>query len=170
MKLTIDPVTTPAQIDAVAALARTIWFEHYPGIISWAQVHYMLQRDYSRAVVSAELARGVRWDLAAAGASPLGFAAYRVDGDAVMIDKLYVLAASRGRGTARRLVARVEAFARETGCAHLRLTVNKRNLSSIRAYLRLGFAFEASVTKPIGYGFLMDDYAMKRELADDRAQ
>jgi RimJ/RimL family protein N-acetyltransferase len=44
------------------------------------------------------------------------------------------------------------------------LTVNKRNTSSIEAYLRLGFSREGSQVADIGHGFVMDDYVMGRRL------
>ena len=50
MDAAIQPVASVDDIRIVQSLARTIWFDHYPGIISWAQVHYMLERGYRVAV------------------------------------------------------------------------------------------------------------------------
>jgi hypothetical protein len=44
-------------IRLVADLARSIWFEHDPAIISWSQIHYMLEAGYAPRVIAAEMAR-----------------------------------------------------------------------------------------------------------------
>ena len=36
------------QVEALGALARHIWQRHYPGIISPAQIDYMLHQRYAR--------------------------------------------------------------------------------------------------------------------------
>jgi ribosomal protein S18 acetylase RimI-like enzyme len=149
-------------VDVVQALARSIWFAHYPGIISWAQVHYMLERGYTRDAILAELARGVRWALVRNGIEPIGFCAYRKRDTDVSLDKLYIKAAARRTGAARSCVERASAFARQEGVGSVSLTVNKRNVVAIRAYLAMGFSFAGAVVKDIGDGFVMDDYVMRR--------
>ncbi len=67
-------------------------------------------------------------------------------------------------GLGRRLIARVEAFARAAGAATLILNVNKQNSKAIAAYDRSGFALREAVTVPIGNGFFMDDYVMAKSL------
>jgi len=148
----------------VAALARTIWFEHYPGIISWSQIHYMLERGYASNVIEAELARGVAWRLASDGERPFGFASWERFGDVVKLHKLYVERAARGRGAGRQLVEVAMQDARRSGAREIVLAVNKRNYVSIRAYLSLSFSFQRAVRDEIGHGFVMDDYVMVRRV------
>src|SRR5690242_11377516 len=53
-----------ADVPLLAALARDIWRAHYPGIISVAQIEYMLAERYDEAVIRAELeAENVWWDV-----------------------------------------------------------------------------------------------------------
>jgi diamine N-acetyltransferase len=162
MAHTIEPVADTAQIRTVCGIARAIWFEHYPGIISWAQVHYMLERAYRPDVVASEIAAGVRWDLVQDSGAPVGFCAYRASDAGVSLDKIYLDSAVRRRGLSRLCLERIVDFARAAERSAIVLTVNKRNLGSIAAYLRLGFSFTGSVVKPIGHGFVMDDYVMRR--------
>jgi diamine N-acetyltransferase len=147
-------------IPAVAELARVIWFEHYPSIISWSQIHYMLERGYASSVIAAELARGVEWRLASDGGRSFGFASWERYGDVVKLHKLYVERAARGRGVGRQLVEVATLDARHSGAREMVLAVNKRNYASIRAYLGLGFSFQRAVCDEIGHGFVMDDYVM----------
>ena len=161
--MTIVPVETN-DIAVVAELARSIWFEHYPSIISWSQIHYMLERGYASPVIEAELARGVEWRLACDGARPSGFASWERSGDVVKLHKLYVERAARGVGIGRQLVEVATQDARRSGAGAIVLAVNKRNYGSIRAYLGLGFSFQRAVRDDIGNGFVMDDYVMARRV------
>ena len=36
----------PGDVERIAALAREIWFAHYPGIIGIEQIEYMLRQRY----------------------------------------------------------------------------------------------------------------------------
>jgi len=149
-------------IGVVQTLARSIWFAHYPGIISWAQVHYMLERGYTRDAVAGELARGVYWAMVRHDGKPVGYCAYRARDTDVSLDKLYIEAAARGTGAARLCVDRAAEYARQQALASVSLTVNKCNFIAIRAYLALGFSFAGALVKDIGGGFMMDDYVMRK--------
>jgi GNAT superfamily N-acetyltransferase len=153
----------PADVEAVQALARRIWHAHYPGIISVAQIEYMLDERYRPEVVRAELARDdVWWELATIAGDAIGFSSCLRSGapGEMKLDKLYVLQAWQGHGVGRRLLERVIERCRSLACPRLVLAVNKRNSSSIAAYERWGFRIEQAVTKDIGGGFVMDDYVM----------
>ena len=61
-------------IDSVVALARSIWNRHYPGIISQAQIDYMLDQRYAPARLAAELRDpDIDWSLALLGGRVVGF-------------------------------------------------------------------------------------------------
>lgn len=149
-------------IPAVAELARAIWFEHYPAIISWSQIHYMLEAGYASDVIAAELERGVQWRTACIDGSPVGFTAWESVGGSVKVHKLYIERAARGRSVGARLVAAAADDARRLGANEIYLAVNKRNEVAIRAYLSMGFAFRRAMRADIGHGFVMDDYEMAR--------
>jgi GNAT superfamily N-acetyltransferase len=149
-------------IRLVADLARSIWFEHYPAIISWSQIHYMLEAGYAAGVMTAELERGVQWRIARVDGVVRGFAAWEALGDRVKVHKLYVERAARGHGVGRHLVNAAADDARRLGANAIYLAVNKRNDIAIRAYLSLGFAFRRAMRADIGHGFVMDDYEMAR--------
>jgi len=149
-------------IETLRELARAIWFEHYPSIISRSQIHYMLERGYAADVVAAEIARGVEWRLASVDGRACGFAAWEAFGDRVKLHKLYVQRSVRVGGVGRALVAATAADAGERGARLVYLAVNKRNRIAIRAYVRMGFAFHRAMRIDIGHGFVMDDYEMAR--------
>ncbi len=159
--LTMREIVNDVQRDSVVALARRIWFEHYPGIISFAQIHYMLERGYTRDVITAEQHAGVSWYVAEWAGVPVGFVAFSPAGTDMKVHKVYVLREAKGKGVGRALMDVARLAARSVGRAGLVLTVNKNNLDSIRAYLAMGFSFTARVRADIGHGFVMDDYVMR---------
>ncbi len=163
------PVILPAgpeHLAAIAALAAVVWRAHYPGIISHAQIDYMLARMYALEALRQELAGGVGYDRILVGNELLGFAAYGpVRGNEEMkLHKLYVHPAWQRHGLGSRLLQHVEQTARRRGFRTLILAVNKANHKAVAAYRKNGFAVRESVVTDIGGGFVMDDHIMAKAL------
>ena len=156
-----------ADLASVAALADVVWRQHYPGILSDAQIDYMLARGYSRDALAAfviEPRRGIA--LAERGGALIGFAAWlpAEAPDALKLDKLYALPRHHGEGVGIALLALVADVARAAGRARLVLNVNRGNDASIRWYERRGFRVSGRGDFPIGSGFVMEDYIMELPL------
>lgn len=162
----IEPVTE-ADLETLAALAREIWYAHYPAIIGSAQIEYMLQQRYDAGVMRAELRQaGLWWDQLLLDGVMAGFASYFLTGVAgeMKLDKLYVHPRHQRRGYGGLMIERACDRARERGCDRLALAVNKNNRDAIDAYLKHGFRIADAVVKDIGGGFAMDDYIMELPL------
>ena len=165
--IVIFPARRRNDLPMVRDLARRFWQSHYPGIISHAQIDYMLERGYSdEALAPFTLDDGAGLALVHLDFEPVGFAAWlRADAPATTkLDKLYVVQEMQGHGLGRQLVAHVETAARADGAQTLILNVNKHNTDSIAFYERCGFAIRESVVVDIGAGFVMDDYVMAKPL------
>lgn len=161
--VTFSPVGE-AEIATVRELAREIWWACYPGIISEAQIAYMLEWMYSEATLRRDLAQGVRYELIHLGASPVGYFACAESGGEWLLHKLYLLPRVQGRGVGQAALQHVSAIAAAAGARSVRLTVNKHNTRAIRAYERAGFQKKESVVNEIGSGFVMDDFVFVRDL------
>ena len=162
----ISPVRA-ADIATVCALAREIWMQHYPGIITVKQIEYMLAQRYSPDAIGAQLRAGdAWWDKLDVRGELCGFASYErgIDARTMKLDKLYVHQVVRGRGYGAALIDHVAKAARRQGMDNLTLQVNKSNHGSVAVYLRLGFAVAKTVKVDIGKGFFMDDYVMEKDL------
>src|SRR6185312_16291057 len=57
---TITPVSD-TDVASVCALAREIWLQHYPGIITVRQIEYMLAQRYAPDIIRAQLRSGEAW-------------------------------------------------------------------------------------------------------------
>lgn len=153
------------EAEAVAALARVVWHAHYPGIITPAQIDYMLDQRYKPGLIRQLLARGDLWLAARAGEELVGFAHGHPlqDGD-FKLDKLYVALGWQRHGIGGELIGKIEEYARRHGCNRLLLRVNRQNQQAIDAYLKHGFKVATLVVEDIGRGFVMDDYVMVKEI------
>jgi diamine N-acetyltransferase len=154
-------------IREIQRLAEEIWRRYYPGIISEAQIDYMLGIGYSASAL------GKFFTVPDAGAAiarndagPVGFAAWcPLDAKrALKLDKLYVLPQHHGAGIGRKLIEHVASRARAGGYPAVTLNVNRGNAKAIAAYERCGFTIRERGDFPIGNGFVMEDYVMVREL------
>jgi ribosomal protein S18 acetylase RimI-like enzyme len=156
-----------AEIEEVQTLAGVVWRHHYPGIITSAQIEYMLAQRYSPVLLQTELARDdLWWHVVRAAGAIRGFSSFLLSDEPgeMKLDKLYVHPDWQRRGLGGRLIDRALQDARTHGCSRLVLAVNKRNEQAIAAYRRHGFNVAQSVVKDIGGGFVMDDYIMVRAL------
>src|SRR5207244_10209912 len=145
----------PDDIPVIRDLARRIWHEHYPGIISREQIDYMLDRMYDTEVIRREMGDRVRWDLVRSDGEPVGFISCEFDDAArrVKLHKLYLLPSLHGRGIGRQMLERVQLQAAGRGASEIWLQVNKQNTRAIRAYERAGFKVREAVVADIGGGF-----------------
>lgn len=155
-------------LSELAELAGIIWRQHYPGIVSPAQIDYMLDRSYALAVLRNEiLSERVRFYQLLVRGRFCGFASIgptQIDG-VMKLHKYYLLPEFHGLGFGSRLLQHCEAEARRLGARRLILAVNKRNAKAIAAYQRNGFTIGESVITDIGNGFVMDDFIMGKDLS-----
>ena len=162
----ISPVHD-ADIAPVCALAREIWMQHYPGIITVKQIEYMLAQRYSPDAIRTQLQAGEAWwDKLEVRGELCGFASYERGSEArvMKLDKLYVHQLARGKGYGAAMIDHAAKAASKQGMDILYLQVNKYNHGSVAAYLRVGFAMTKTVKVDIGNGFFMDDYVMSKSL------
>jgi ribosomal protein S18 acetylase RimI-like enzyme len=158
---------SPEDAEAIARLAREIWYLHYPGIITVSQIDYMLAQRYQPATIAAQIsANEAWWDKLEVGSRLAGFAGYEpgAAAGAVKLDKLYVHPRVQGCGYGYALVRHVQARSHERGFSSLYLQVNKGNTASIAFYRKAGFAVTDQVKVNIGNGYYMDDFVMSKPL------
>ena len=153
---------TPTDIPLLQTLARGIWRAHFPGIISAAQIEYMLDRMYATEVIDQEMRTGTCWELIRQGEEAVGFLSYSHDPVVarLKLHKLYVQVERHGQGLGRASLAHVMEIAAALDAQEVSLYVNKKNQKAIRVYERAGFTIAEAVTSDIGGGFVMDDYRM----------
>ncbi|SDM30801.1 Ribosomal protein S18 acetylase RimI [Catalinimonas alkaloidigena] len=161
---TLRPATL-TDLSTIGMLAHDIWWKTYPGIISEAQIHYMLDAMYSEKALQVQLENGYTFLLLYEGAKPIGFVAYapmRPD-QTVRIEKIYLHPAYQGKRLGRKMIDEVATLTQRQGGKALELNVNRSNPAK-GFYERCGFVITQEVDLPIGE-FWMNDYIMRKELA-----
>jgi diamine N-acetyltransferase len=161
-------LATEADLPAIFGLAGVIWRACYPGIITHAQIEYMLARMYSLDVLLDEIrSQGIRYNCLLMDDKLAGFASCGLTAEpgVMKLHKLYLLPELHGHGLGSRLLQHVEREVRAGAGRRLILSVNKRNTKAIASYQRNGFVIAGSVVTDIGGGFVMDDYIMAKNLS-----
>ena len=156
---------TADDIDAVSALARTVWQATYPPLISQAQIDAMLADRYAPQCIREQLDDPRHaWWVTRQSQALAGFAHAILDESGCKLDKLYVHPTQQRRGIGAALLQAIANWARAQQARRLWLQVNRGNAQAIRAYEKYGFHIVESRVFDIGNGFVMDDHVMEREL------
>ena len=158
-------VTTETQIAIVEKLAREIWTEHYPPIIGKDQVRYMLDKFQSKDAISLQITdEGFRYFLIEEEEGYIGYLGVQSKGEELFLSKIYVRRSERGKGFGKKAVQFIEDLAGKLNLKKISLTVNKNNISAVKAYEKMGFKNLGPVVQDIGNGFIMDDFRMEKLL------
>ena len=157
-----------SDIPVIQDLSSRIWREHYPGIITHAQIDYMLGKMYASGVIRDEiLNKGYRYVVVMMGKEAVGYIAYRFEDPdrAVMISKLYLLPSLHGKGIGSRMLRYVKEDALRMGAKRtLSLREQEQQQRPSRPTSGSGSRKPRAVVTDIGGGFVMDDYRMVLEL------
>ena len=164
LNIEIRPITPP-DVPAISALAREIWLATYPGIITQAQIDFMLEQRYGHERLYDDLEDAEKWlDQAFLDGRRIGFAFSEIYKGEFKLDKLYIHPDVQRKGVGGQLIAHVAERARKLDYPCVVLAVNKRNEKAIGSYKKYGFAVREAVVDDIGGGFVMDDYIMEKKL------
>jgi ribosomal protein S18 acetylase RimI-like enzyme len=170
--ITLTPVVEPEFV-MVRELAGTIWRQHYAGIITTAQIDYMLAGRFSDEALREHIQAADRWlEVLRVSGTSVGYCGYELadmDRDegvsaAMKLGQLYVLETHRGMGLGRFMLGHVEQRARDFGRHSLWLQVNKKNAGAIAFYRAAGFEVVREAVFDIGSGYVMDDYLMAKRV------
>ena len=158
----------PGEAPLVSALAEEIWNRHYPGIISQAQIDFMLDQRYAPVPLAKRLEQpGTRLLIARLGGQPVGFALLAPANDTpdeMMLHAIYLHPDHHGKGHGRRFMEHVVEYARQQHCRTIVLNVNRRNIKAINFYFRAGFTIRSAVDLQLGRGFVANDFVMGCDL------
>ncbi len=155
------------ELPTIQRLGHEIWNQCYPGIISQAQIDYMLCVWYQPDAMAREMQARDAWFalIEAEAHGAVGYLSFeRYSENVLFINKLYLQPAMHGRGVGAAALAWIQDRALELGCHRLQLRVNKHNAQAVRAYQRAGFRFIEDVCTDIGSGYVMDDFRMEKPL------
>lgn len=166
-------IAQPQHAQDLSQLASLCWNAAYPGIISQAQIDYMLAMMYQPSKIEEEIRhKGITWLIASETPTLatnwhdwLGYASFGphpTEAQVFRLHKLYLHPAHKGVGLGAWLLATIKGML-PSDTQFLELNVNKQN-AAYRFYLRQGFTVHREEVLDIGAGYVMDDYVMRLAL------
>lgn len=166
MEIKITKICTDDELREVSVLAESIWHECFPGIISEAQIDYMVEKFQSYGAMKIQTEEQDYTYLAVRDEGELcGYIGIKPESDdRFFLSKLYLRKDKRGRGIASVMLRRVFEEARSAGKKYVYLTVNKHNDQAVAVYKKTGFTVKELIVTDIGAGFVMDDFVMEYKL------
>jgi len=150
---------THNDIKSISLLAKIIWNQHYPAIISQQQIDYMLNLMYSDASLKEQMdQKGHLFFLIRTGDSCLGFISVnREKENNWFLNKFYINQETSSRGIGAKAFEELKKIIRPS---KITLTVNRQNFKSINFYFKTGFRIERVADFDIGNGYVMNDFVM----------
>jgi RimJ/RimL family protein N-acetyltransferase len=148
-----------SDVAAISELADRIWRKHYSSIIGSDQIDYMLNLFYSHAALQQQIKEGQVFHLIYQHNNFIGYIATseKTSGH-YFLHKFYIDQYVQGKGIGKAAFATITA--NYANLKSWRLTVNRKNYTSINFYFRLGFTIERVEDFDIGNGYLMEDFVM----------
>ncbi len=161
-------IKTSAEIENLVDLASEIWHEYWTIILSSAQIDYMLENFQSKKAIENQIKeeRYVYNILEDCG-NLIGYFGVSPKDDYLFLSKLYIKKDFRGLGCGKLAFNKIKQIALQFNKSKVRLTVNKNNINTIKAYEKWGFKQIDSVVTDIGNGFVMDDYILEFSLEEN---
>lgn len=146
-------------IKELAELASKIWHEYWPILLSDKQIDYMVENFQSENAIKNQIANEhYTYYYIIKNNEKAGYFGLSDKEGYLFLSKLYISKDFRHKGLGTKAFEKIKEIANGR---KIRLTVNKQNFNSIKAYEKWGFKTIDSVVTDIGNGFVMDDYIME---------
>lgn len=152
-------LATETDIPLIAELARRIWLDYYPAIVSVEQVEYMLELFYSASALSEQMRAGQVFYLPETEQGIIGYLSVsETEPGSYFLHKFYIDNGLRGKGIGQTTLQLLKSTMPDMKV--LRLNVNRMNYQSINFYFKMGFTIESCMDIPVGNGYEMNDFRM----------
>lgn len=149
-------------IPELARLAHTIWFEYWGIILDKGQITYMVDKFQSEKAMKNQIANeNYSYYFINLNNQNTGYFGVSDKKDYLFLSKLYIMKDYRGKGIGHKAFDKIVQIAKDLDRSKIRLTVNKHNKNTIKAYENWGFKTIDAVVADIGEGYVMDDYIME---------
>lgn len=146
----------------LARLAHTIWFEYWGIILEKGQITYMVDKFQSEHAMKNQIENeNYSYYFINLNNQNAGYFGVADKDDYLFLSKLYLLKDFRGKGLGHKAFDKIVQIAKDLNHTKIRLTVNKYNTNTIKAYEQWGFKTIDDVVTDIGEGYVMDDYIME---------
>lgn len=159
---------TEDQLPIIRKLADIVFPHTYKEILTPQQIDYMMEWMYSSESLHRQMQEGQYFFVLFLDKCPVGFVTIEPQGELLYhLQKIYVLPDYQGKGAGKQLIETAQELVRtlkpKNKKATLELNVNRNN-PAICFYKKMGFVIDRQGDFPIGAGYYMNDYIMKKEI------
>jgi len=152
------------EIPLIHQLAENIWPPAFAHILSPSQISYMMDMMYRIDVLEKQMQENHTFLVFYHHNEPGGYAAYAPKEENVFkLHKIYLAQDLQGRGFGKAFMQDVIERVQKEGASILELNVNRYN-PAVKFYEKQGFSVCEAVDIPIGEGYFMNDYVMRKLL------
>ena len=152
--------TDTQQAVLIENLAEKIWTGYYDNFLPQEMTRRMLDNLQRAENI---LSGGEEYFLLYADNEPVGYCAFKDEGEKFYISKLYLLEEYRGKGLVKFMIG---GYIKTHPDKHYRscyLYCNAYSAASLASYNRLGFVIKDEISREF-YGYKTKDYMLEKEL------
>ncbi|MGI4751030.1 MAG: GNAT family N-acetyltransferase [Janthinobacterium lividum] len=150
----------------IKLLAEQIWWPTYNTILEKEQIRFMLDLFYAENKLEEQIETGQQiFYILLENDTPVAFAALSTDqenAELAVLEKIYCLPETQGKGYGKLLIATVENEASQMGKHVLQLYVHRKNPAK-NFYEKMNFMVIKEVDRPLDK-YLLTDFVMQKEL------
>lgn len=161
-------IASKKDIPVIQSIAGKTWNVTYGSILSEHQLDYMFEMMYSNESLTQQLDEGQTFYIAYDNGEPCGYVSVEKQSEEIFhLQKLYVEPRKQGTGLGKILITKIFEHAKLHSATpehcFVELNVNRNN-KALQFYQHMGMSIDRTVDIPIGEGFFMNDYIMKKQV------
>lgn len=161
--LEIAKINSATELKIIECLAYEILHEVYDPIIPSEHTDYFLEKFQSEKAINHQIEiENFQYFILKFSSENIGYLGIQQLGASLILSKLYILKAYRGRKIGKAALEFVNLFALENGINRIELIVNQGNQSAIEIYLKNGYGIVESQVKTFPSGQTILDYKMEK--------
>ncbi len=162
---------TKAQLNdtpLIEELAQEIFRATYKGILSPAQIDFMMEWMYSQESLRRQISEeGHVYHIVHYGGIPVGYVSVQQQGERLWhLQKIYLREGMQGKSVGKKMFLKAVEYIRENSAlpAAMELNVNRNNVQAWQFYEHMGMHKASQGDFHIGNGYYMNDYIMAMEI------
>ena len=161
---TLIPATSRSHFESVSKLARDILMPFYLPVIPEDHIDYFLEKFLSVGALQTDTGKDFKYWLLQHNGVDAGFLGLQYKPDWLVLSKLYILEAYRGKGLGRIAIDLTDEEAKASNYKEIQLGVNEHNNHGIAIYERLGYRKVVLETNSFENGHSVNDWLMSKQL------
>lgn len=150
--------------EIIEDLARKILHKFYDPVIPKEHTSYFINKYQTAKAIEAQVKDGHLYYVLEYDGLNVGYLGIIRKSNTLLLDKLYILEAYRGKKIGKKAIEFTHKFAEKLELTKIELIVHKSNQKSIEFYKRMGYTSLGIVPNHFETGQLIENYQMVRNI------